>query len=72
MAAIMNAIGIMMATIGTVFTLWTIIHINPQSAGTWDEQESRHEEFPREQMKAKIGCGLIIFGGILQLIGQFI
>ncbi len=72
MASIINTIGIILVTIGTVSTLWTIMRTNPQSAGTWEALENEHKEFPKEQRIVKIGCGLIILGGIFQIVGQFI
>ena len=68
---IINAIGIALATIGTVFTLWTIIQTNPKTVGTWGELEERHKVFPKEQRRAKIGYTLIVLGGFLQIVAQF-
>ena len=70
-AKIINAIGIALATIGTVITLWTILQTNPKSAGTWGELAERHKVFPKEQRRARIGITLIVLGGFLQIVGQF-
>ncbi len=68
---IISAIGIAMATIGTVVTLWTILHTNPKTGGTLGELANRNREFPKEQRKARSGYALIIFCGFLQVIGLF-
>lgn len=68
---IISAIGIAKATIGTVFTLWTILHTNPKAVGTWGELANRNKECPKEQRKARVGYILIVFGGLLQIVGQF-
>ena len=68
---IISAIGIAMATIGTVVTLWTILHTNPKTVGTWGELENRNKEFPKEQCKARAGYFLIVIGGFLQIVGLF-
>lgn len=71
-SSFINALGIALATIGSVFTLYTILHTEEKVIGTWDEGEKRRKEFPEEKRKAAIGCCLIIAGGVLQIIGQFI
>lgn len=69
---IISALGIAMATIGTVFTLWTLLHTDPKSVGTWGELKNKHKEFPKEQKRARIGYVLIVLGGIMQIIGLFV
>ena len=68
----LNAIGIFLTMGGTILTLWTILVTDPRMAGTYKELKDRHELFPKEQSKVRIGCGIIAVGGILQIIGQFL
>ena len=69
---IVSSLGIMLATIGTVMTMWTILHTEEKVVGTFGEPIARREAFPMEKRRAVIGTVLIIVGGVLQIIGQFI
>lgn len=69
---IISAIGIAMATVGTVLTLWTILHTDPKGVGTHGEPIQRRKEFPKEQKRARAGYVLIVLGGLLQIIGLFV
>lgn len=72
LSSIINAFGILIATIGTVLSLWTVMTTKTEKAGTGEEQKERHEKFPKEKKKVIIGCVLICVGAILQIFGQFI
>lgn len=67
-----NALGIFLTTVGTVFTLWTVLMTHNEYAGTWNELSNRNKEFPKEKRRVVIGCIMIVIGGILQIIGQFL
>lgn len=67
-----NTIGIILAVNGTILTLWTTFITKCKEAGTYNEMCGRHDVFPKEKRRVIIGCFLIVFGGLLQIISQFI
>ncbi len=71
LASWINAIGILVTTIGTILTLWTIIRMDSKLAGTYEELKDRHKTFRKEQIKARVGCVLIAIGCLIQIVGQF-
>ena len=72
LSAWINASGIILTTVGTILTLWTIMTTDKKKAGTLGELEERHKVFPKEQRKVRIGCAVIGVGGLLQIVGQFL
>ena len=72
LSSILNALGILLTTIGTVLSLWTVMTTKTEKAGTWGELKEKHEEFPKEKKKVIIGCILICIGAFFQIVGQFI
>lgn len=69
---IVNSIGIVLTVIGTVLTLWTVFITNPTSVGTWGEPLDRAKAFPKEKRRVIVGCSLIVLGGVLQIVSQFL
>lgn len=69
-------VGVIISTAGSFLTLWTIIRDGKKKDdyphGTYGWLESLHDSFPKEQKKAKIGCVMIIVGGILQVAGTIV
>jgi len=67
-----NIIGIALNTIGTVFTLLSILTTDPQKVGTWGYLADMNREFKKEKKKVIIGCTMIVIGGAIQIFGQLI
>lgn len=65
-------IGIIMCTIGTVLSLWTILTTKIKKVGTCEQLDNAQESFKKEKTYVIRGCLLIIVGGILQIIGTLI
>ena len=65
-------IGIIMCTIGTVLSLWTILTTKIKRVGTWEQLGNAQESFKKEKTLVVIGCLFIIMGSILQIIGTLI
>ena len=72
MNKLLNSVGIVLSIVGTIITLWTLLTTKNSEAGTWGELAERHEKFPKEKKKVKIGIVVIAIGGILQIISQFV
>lgn len=49
MNKVLLIIGIILNTLGTLLTLWTIFSTKASYVGTAAEQDSRHEHFPKEK-----------------------
>lgn len=60
--------GILLSTIGTILTLWTILTTDNKIADTYGELADRHKQFPREKRKAQLGCILIAVDGMFQIV----
>lgn len=58
-SSVLNAFGMMIATIGTLLSLWTVLTAKTEKAGTWGELNERREEFLKEKKKVIVGCVLI-------------
>lgn len=64
--------GILINTIGTVFTLWTILSTKTSCVGTLGELDDRPKKFLKEKGRVIIGLIGIALGNILQVIGVFL
>ena len=53
-------------------TLWTIFITKIEKVATWGDPDEIKENFLKEKKRVIIGSGLIIVGGLLQIICQFI
>ena len=72
MKGIINSVGIILSIIGTIMTLWTIFITKIEKVATWGDPDEIKENFLKEKKRVIIGSGLIIVGGLLQIICQFI
>ena len=72
MNKLLNSVGIVLSIVGTIITLWTLLTTKNSEAGTWGEHAGRHEKFPKEKKKVKIGIAVITIGGVLQIVSQFV
>lgn len=64
--------GIVIAFIGTAFSLWTIISRDERTAGTWREIPKLHKNAIRERRCVLWGIGLYFIGTVLQIAGLFV
>ena len=64
--------GIAINTIGTVFTLWTILSTKISYVGTAMHHDNQANDFSEEKRRVKIGLIGIILGNILQVLGVFL
>ncbi len=71
MSKILNVIGILLTTGGTVFTIWSALTQNIKTVGTWGEPLMRAKNAKKDKCKVVIGCVLIMVGAAFQIFGQF-
>lgn len=72
MGIILNTLGIVLSVSGTVFSLRTVLTTRTKEAGTYNELANRHNSFMKEKRCVMLGLILIILGGGLQIVSQFI
>ena len=61
--------GIIINTIGTILTLWTLISTKLDYVGTVAEYSNRPKEFQKEKRLAILGLIAITVGNTLQMAG---
>lgn len=72
MSKFVCAFGIIINTIGTLFTVWTIFATKASYVGTAAEHDNRPNEFPKEKRRVVGGFVLIFAGNALQIVSLFI
>lgn len=65
-----NISGIILSTLGTVFTLYNILSTNTRNVGTYGYLKNLQIDFTKQKNKTINGCLLIVFGSLLQIIAQ--
>ncbi len=65
-------IGIILNTIGTLFTLWTVFATKAASVGTAWELDNRWKKFPMEKRRVVAGFIIIAIGNGLQILSLFL
>lgn len=68
----LSVAGIVINTIGTVFTLWTILSTKTSCVGTAEQFDKQAYNFSKEKRRVIVGLVGIILGNILQVIGVFL
>lgn len=72
MQMIIGTIGIILSTVGTVWTLWSILVTPTKYVGTYEEMGNRNKDFKKTKKHTIAGIILIILGGILQGISLWL
>ena len=72
MKSVLLVIGIILNTLGTLLTLWTIFSTKDSFIGTAAEYDSRHERFPTEKQKVIKGFVFIVLGNCLQILSIYV
>ena len=72
MKNIICAAGIILNTIGTLLTLWTIFATKVSYVGTAEELDNRGKAFAKEKKKVIIGTIGIGIGNLLQVVSCFL
>lgn len=65
-------LGIILNTVGTLFTLWTVFSTKSSDVGTAAEHDNRHKTFPVEKRRIIIGFVVIVMGNVLQAVSLFL
>lgn len=63
-----NFLGILLSTVGTVFTLYNVLSTNPKDIGTHGYYKKAGDDFKKQKSKTIKGCILIVIGGFLQIL----
>jgi len=72
MSKFMSVVGIFVVMTGTILSLWSIITTKTSFVGTCADWDSKSEQFKKEKILVVVGCILIVFGSILQIIAIFV
>lgn len=64
--------GIFVCMVGTILSLWSILSARSGDVGTCAHFDSTQQRFRKERAKVAAGCGLIIVGSTLQIIGTIV
>lgn len=72
MKIIICFIGIILATVGTILSLWKVITSKSKDMGTVKQIDNIGLDFKKEKKWVGFGCCLIIVGNGLQIFSLFI
>lgn len=72
MSKVICCIGIILNTLGTLFTLWTIFATDPAYVGTALEHDNRWKESPKEKRRVIFGFVVIAIGNTFQIFSLFL
>ena len=72
MNKILSTIGIVLVTIGTIFSLWSVLGTRTEDYGTCGWISNLYDSFKKDKKKVIIGTILIVVGSIFQIVGLFI
>lgn len=67
-----NIGGIVLTSIGSVISLWSIMTTKTSFVGTCEYQRTEPERFSKEKKLVIIGCIFIILGAVMQIVSLFV
>ena len=69
---VLNILGIVLSTFGTIISVWSVLTTSTKSVGTAAYLDNQQNDFRKEKKFVWIGTILIVFGAVFQIVAVFI